>query len=150
MKRKILLILIIALVASVPSMAQYDPNYRSDQNRVRTYSLKIEKFSRMKRTGIGLGIGGTVLTVAGVALISSADWETNTTYNGGQTTTTNDSEGVGGVLMVLAGVPLTATGIVLGIIGNNKVKSYRAKLDGLSVNMLYTPDKKGLVLTYRF
>lgn len=150
MKRNILIILIFAFVISAPAMAQYDPNYRMNQNKVTTYSSKVEKFSRMKRTGIGLGVGGALLTGAGVALISSAEWETTTNNYGGQTTTTSDSEGLGGLLMVIAGIPLTATGVVLGIIGNNKAKSYQSKLEGLSINMLYTPDKRGLALSYRF
>lgn len=149
MKRNIVIILILIMAGSYPSMAQYDPDYKLNERRSELYSRKITTYSKMRKVGLGLGLAGGVLTVAGVSLVSSADWET-TSYGGSTSTTTTDSEGVAGLLMLVVGVPLAVTGIVLGSIGSAKVKSYSKKLNGLSFNIDYTPHRKGVILTYRF
>lgn len=151
MIRNLVCISLLLLSISSTAWAQYDPHYKSktDESRRELYSRKFQSYTKMKKTGIGLGLAGGVLTVAGALMISSADWET-TTSNGSTNVTTDDSEGAAGLAMVIIGVPLSVTGTVLGLIGGAKANSYRRKLEGLSVNVNYGQNHRGLALVYRF
>ena len=143
--------MILTLLCHFAAQAQYDPDYNLNERRAKTYQQKIESYTKLKRTGIGLGLAGGVLSVTGIVMVSNADWETTpNSYGGGSSKTTNDSEGVTGVLMLLVGVPLAATGIVLGSIGSSKVRKYREKLEDVSLNIDYSQQNKGFTLCYRF
>lgn len=148
MKR--ILLLLFAIVLAFPVLGQYDPNYQDRERRAALYESKIGSYTKMKRIGTNLGIGGGALAVVGVGLISSAQWETTTNSNGYSTTTTPDAEGVAGVVMLTIGIPMMVTGIVLNRVGNRKVKDYQERLSRVSFNMDYTPNKKGFVLVYKF
>lgn len=147
MKRIILIALLFSFVANVPVLAQYDPDYKHRERQAELYSSKVTSYYKMKKVGTRLGLTGGVLVVGGVALVSSANWETDP-YTGNLTTT--DSQGVTGMLMLLVGVPLAATGIVLGTIGSKKARSYQEKLNRLSFNGHCSPDKTSLSLMYKF
>jgi hypothetical protein len=114
------------------------------------YQSKVEKFKKMRNGGIAMTIGGAVLTAVGIASVSNADWHQETDYNGNQQYTTNDGSAVAGMFAIAGGVTLVSGGIVLAIIGNNKMKKYQQKLNGLSFNFKCTPQQKGFVLSYRF
>lgn len=147
---KNLLLLLFAIVISLPALAQYDPDYQHRERRAALYESKITSYTKMKKTGSGLGIAGGALSIVGVGLVSSAEWETTTNSYGNSTTTTADAEGVAGVIMLAVGIPMMVTGIVLNRIGNRKVRSYQEKLDRISFNMDYTPNRKGFALVYKF
>ena len=144
------LLLLFAVVFAFPVLGQYDPTYQDRERRAALYESKIESYSKMKRIGSGLGVGGGALAVVGVGLISSAKWETTTNSNGYSTTTTEDAEGIAGVVMLTVGIPLMVTGIVLNRVGNRKVKSYQERLNRISFNMGYMPNNKGFALVYKF
>ena len=119
------------------------------------YQRKVVKFTKMRNTGIGLGIGGAVLTVAGIVMVSQAKWTKQTDDYGYQNNnnsnyTTTDGSGVVGLFSIIVGVPMAVSGIVLGSIGSSKVNYYRQKLNGLSFKVNYTKDVKGLTLAYDF
>lgn len=150
MKKVLLLIWVFVFAIDLTALAQYDPSYKHKDRRAALFAEKIATYTKMKKVGVGLGLAGGVLSISGALLVSSADWETTTGYNGTTNKTTTDSEGVTGLLMLVVGIPLAATGIVLGSIGSHKVKSYQQKLDRLSVKVDYGWHNRGLVLTYRF
>ncbi|MBL3654746.1 hypothetical protein [Fulvivirga sediminis] len=140
------LALILVLINVEFTQAQFDENQL-------TYLRKVEKYGRLKRTGMAMAIGGAVMTTAGVALINQADWvDSNSNGYGGSsnTVTTDDPEGVVGVLFTIVGVPLTITGVVLAIVGNSKEKKYEQKLDRISAGYYRKHGASGLTLTYRF
>lgn len=150
MKRIILITFLFVFISNLPVFAQYyDPDYKHQERREALYERKVASYTKMKRVGTSLGLAGGVLTVSGIALVSSANWETHT-YNGNTSTTTTDSEGITGLLMLVVGVPLAVTGIVLGTIGARKTKSYQERLNKLSFNLDCSPNKTGVAFTYRF
>jgi hypothetical protein len=88
---------------------------------------KVEKFGTMRNSGfVLLGIG-VVSVVAGIAFASNAHWETQSTYTGTQTTT-SDASGGAGIICIAIGVPCTIAGIVLSAIGSGKYREYKTRL----------------------
>lgn len=114
------------------------------QQNIEQY-LKYSKGERYRRTGMGLTIGGAVLTVIGMSLLESAQKVTNA-Y--GQTQyAANDPNARSGALCLVGGVGMLGAGIPLWIAGAHKVKKY--KLEGLSLN-LNPQGRPGLGLGLRF
>jgi len=113
------------------------------------YQLKVIKFNKMKRTGTVLGVAGAVATVGGIALISSADWYTETNAYGQQNTTTDDPNGVIGLVGVIVGVPMLAGGVVLAVIGSKKERQYQEKLNKLSAGYFQRHGAHGITLRLR-
>jgi hypothetical protein len=84
-----------------------------------------------------------------LATIPSAYWNANYGYpipNQDK----YDLQAAEGVIFLAVGIGLLAGGITLSSIGNYKVKSYRHKLDNLSLGVICSPNRQGLSLTYRF
>lgn len=108
------------------------------------YEYKVIRFTKMKHTGVGLTIGGAILSVAGVAMIVNSGYlESNST--------SDDGAGLYllGYLSTSLGVGMTAGGIVLWTIGGRKTKEYNQKLNSFSLNL--NPASHQLVsLSYRF
>lgn len=105
----------------------------------------------MRTTGIIPGVAGAVLTIAGIAKADADDMNNALAkYSGGLNVPAGDPEGERGALMVMLGVPMSVTGIILGIIGSRKVRSYSEKLDKITLDLSYSPQRKGVMLTYRF
>lgn len=146
MKRKLLILSFLISLISTQLFAQIDTRA--------LYQRKVNSYSKMKNIGLGLGIGGGVSTVLGIALMATGDWGTNSTtqsnygYSNSSYNTGPDASVVFGILLLEAGVASGITGIVLGSIGSKKVKFYQAKLNGLSINC--TPKLNGLCLTLKF
>ncbi|MCU4157085.1 hypothetical protein J1N10_13940 [Carboxylicivirga sp. A043] len=141
---KNLFCLLILAALSVNSFAQL-----SDDNRA-LYQSKVENYTKMKKTGTTLGIAGAGLTVIGIALVASADWETETDSYGNSQTTTNDGSGVLGVLSLCAGIPMAVTGIVLGSVGSKKAAEYSRKLENVNVGYFKKGQQKGITLAIKF
>jgi hypothetical protein len=135
-----ILIFFILIVFSFYSFAQVN-------SQKVTYQLKIDKFKRMKSTGIVMIVAGTVATVVGISNISSANYTTNP-YTGQRTT--NDPSAVTGALLVLGGVGLVGGGIPLAIIGSKKSKQYQRKFDELALHLNLNPQQQGLALSLKF
>jgi len=100
----------------------------------------------MKHAGVGLTIGGAVLTVIGVGVMATAETEV---YNYGSYESTNGDKFVMGALATELGVGMTAGGIVLWSIGSSKRNKYMKKMKSLSFNLNPDPRQK-LTLSYKF
>ncbi len=112
-----------------------------------TYQLKIDKYKRMKSTGIIMIVAGTVATVVGISNISSANYTTNP-YTGQRTT--SDPSAITGALLTLGGIGLVGGGIPLTIIGSKKSKQYQRKFDELALHLNLNPLQQGLALSFKF
>lgn len=145
--------MVLFMCSSVYVNGQYYEREKNNDNRKndkRTlYERKVESYTKLKRTGLTLATVGGGLTVAGVVLVASVDWET-IQNNGTTTFNTNDKKGIVGIYALLGGLPMLVTGIILERIGNHKVNEYSEKLYRLNLSMDYKPNYKGLTLTYRF
>ena len=117
------------------------------------YAYKISKYTRMKKTGIGLGVSGGALAVIGLFLVSNADWEqvdNNTSTSVGTSYNTTSASGMVGVLCIIGGVATSTVGIILGSRGSKYVKKYQEKLKHVSLNLIYNSERRGFALRYRF
>lgn len=141
MLKKVFIATILCVIVSHVSWAQ--------QSHAELYQQKVYSYTKMKKTGIGLTIGGIASTVIGVALVSSAEWET-TTDQYGTTTTSDDPRAFGGLLLIGGGISVSVPGIILTSIGSKKSKEYQRKLERLDLGINYKPNNKGVMLTYRF
>jgi len=136
---KTIVSILFILILSVSSFAQID------QQKAQ-YLLKIEKYTRMKNTGIGLTVAGSVLTIAGIVILSNANWVEDSYGN----YTTTDDNAVGGVVCLLGGMGGLGAGIPLAIIGSKNKKKYEAKLQSVSLRINANPQNTGIALVYRF
>jgi hypothetical protein len=142
MIKKITLSFLLLLLLSVTTFSQI--------SKEELYQHKIETYTSLKKTGITfIGIGGGT-TLLGTILLSTAEWETETSPTGQTSTSTSDGSGVFGAVLILVGVPSLITGTVLAIVGNSKTNEYKEKLDRIHVGLNYTPTNKGMKFTYRF
>ena len=121
---------------------------RVDENKL-LYERKVQQYTKMKKTGGTLGIIGGGLTIVGVALVASADWEDEVDEYG-YTTTTTDASGVLGIVSLSAGIPMAVTGIVLNSVGNRKLKEYTQKLENVNVGYFKSGQQNGITLAITF
>ena len=140
MKKIFLFISIVTFIIKPPLLAQKD--YRT------LYERKIVSYTKMKNTGTTLGVAGAGATALGIVLLSNVNWESDSDYN-------NDDDIdalkiMGGINLIIYGNAVAAAGIVLGSVGSAKSKEYQRKLDNLSIGINYTPQQKGISLTYKF
>lgn len=99
--------------------------------------LKYSKGERLRRNGIGLTIGGGVLTVIGISMLSSAHITTTSNAYGQPQYTSNDPNARNGALCLLGGMGMLGAGIPLWIVGAHKVHKYKPA--GLSLNLEVAP-----------
>ncbi len=140
---KVIQSLLLLLVITNSVFAQ------KSEARRNLYQSKIESYTKLKKAGNTIGIVGGGLTLMGVALATSANWETTTDEYGFQTVNTNTSGAIG-VLSICFGVPLAITGIVLNSNGKRKVAEYTKKLENIDVGYYEQGLQKGLTLAIRF
>jgi hypothetical protein len=144
MKKKCWLFLVAVILAVTPVFSQKD--YKQ------LYEHKIHSFNRMKHTGWTLTGIGSGFAFAGSALLitlPSNDRDSHDSDFAGDGLE-DFVQAMGGIICLGVGVGLMAGGITLGSIGSHKVKSYNNKLNNLSLGVICTPRKQGLMLTYRF
>lgn len=109
------------------------------------YIQKAEKYRRMKNTGQILSVGGTVMMVAGIVMLSNVE----TTTNGyGQTTTTGNVGG--GVALYLLGGCAVGAGVPLWIVGGVSQAKYERKLRTVLLTLNVSPRTNGVGIRYRF
>lgn len=136
MKTLSITILLVVFVSHLSLQAQ-------DQ-RKQLYQNKVEKFTTMRNVGVGLTIGGAILTIAGISTMSNAVAEDPNleTDNGA-------SKFLTGYFVTALGVTASGGGIALWAVGGAKKRSYSNKLNSLSLNL--NPSTRHLVsLAYRF
>ena len=91
---------------------------------------------RRKNIGTAMTIGGAVLVVGGIAMVSSADalyYNYSTGSNG--TYDEGDPKGALGILMITGGVGLIIPGLILWSKGGKRYKQYLEEQQELSLNM---------------
>jgi hypothetical protein len=140
---KTLFIALLCTVIVLPVFSQDNTN-----NQKAFYLMKAEKYRRMRNTGATLTIGGTILTVVGIATIANASTTTTTTSSG--TYTTSSGNLGAGVAAYLVGVCSTSAGVPLWIVGGINHGRYRDKYDKLILQANASPRHAGLALTYKF
>lgn len=140
-------IILLGLILLVFTFSVY-----AQQNQNEFYQAKFEHYSKMKSKGIKLGIIGGATTAVGIILLNQADQTKYTDSNGDIFYRTEDSSGIVGLgaLTTVAGIPITVTGVILGIIGSTKEKKYKGKLSQLSLDVKSNSQLTGLSLIYNF
>lgn len=136
MKTLIIFILLAVFASHISVQAQ-------DQKK-QLYLHKVEKFTTMRNAGIGLTVGGAILTIVGISNMSNAIAEDPNLY-----TDESNSKFAVGYLVTILGVTATGGGITLWAIGGSKRKSYLNKLKSLSLNLNPSPYHM-VSLAYRF
>ncbi len=103
-------------------------------------------YGKMKRAGFTVAGVGSAFTVLGIVLVSSADWSTQSTPTGSQTTTSDPAGGFG-LFGLILGIPGTIAGLILGGIGNSKENEYERRYHEFALR--YEPETNKLGLTCR-
>ena len=136
MKNKVIFILLVLLAYHFTLQAQIQ--------KKQLYQQKIEKFTTMRNVGVGLTIGGAILTIAGISTMSNA-----IAQDPNLETENGTSKFMTGYLVTVLGVTASGGGIALWAIGGSKKRSYSNKLNSLSLNL--NPSTRHLVsLAYKF
>lgn len=144
---KTIIIIILLGIFTFPFLSQAQV---LDQKKA-IYQKKVISFTKMKRSGVGLTIGGAILTVGGIALMADGAKQTNNydPYDSYSTYDDPTSKFMVGYITTCIGVGAVAGGIVLWSIGGSKARGYQKKLNSLSLNL--NPGKHQLFsLAYRF
>jgi len=141
MAKIFLIILLSAFIFNTQLLAQIDEKA--------LYKKKVNTYLKLKKNGSTIALLGGGVTLAGVIMVSTVEWQTQSTSTG-TNITTSDPEGVWGLLCIVVGVPVSVTGLVLGKIGYSNAIKYQKKLSGLSMGVNFSPQQKGISLVYRF
>jgi hypothetical protein len=138
MKKYLFITLIAALVINISIRAQMDQR--------QLYEHKIKTYIKTRNAGRVLTIAGVGVTVIGTGLLVS--------YISDQVNYRTDSEYgpkyYGGVYGTALGIDMIIGGVILNSVGSHKVRQYRSKLNNLSMGVIYTPEKQGISLVYKF
>lgn len=135
--KKIFLLIVLGIIAFQVSVTA-----QVDQKAL--YQKKIKSYSNMKGAGIGLTIGGVVMTIIGINVIASAPEDDYNTYE-----IEGEDQILGGVVLTEVGVIMVGGGITLWAIGGSKKAKYTRKLNALCLNLNPSIHQK-FSLAYRF
>jgi hypothetical protein len=105
---------------------------------------RYSKFAKLKAGGNILLALGIPTTVVGVIILANSDIKTTTKDGRIDISSDNILE----ILPLVAGIELSAVGIVFSAIGGKKKKEYARKLKNSSVSVIILPDK--LCINYCF
>jgi hypothetical protein len=111
---------------------------------------KILKFSKMRNTGYTMMGSGALMTMGGIILISSSDWNKTSNGTGSVNYQSNDPKGFAGILLTVVGVGLVGGGTAVTLIGTSHIKKYSRILNNVTMSPLIRSDQSGIMLTYRF
>jgi hypothetical protein len=136
MNTKIILIMLVVFAFHFSLKAQ--------DEKKQLYQHKVESYTTMRNAGVGLTIGGTILTIVGISSMSNA-----LAADPYLETEEMASKYALGALGAGFGMTATGGGIVLWVIGSSKKKYYSQKLNSISLNVNPTPYHL-VSLAYRF
>lgn len=145
MKKAVILILLGLFAFPYALQAQLQSN---EQQR-HFYQDKVVKFSKMKRSGVGLTICGTILTVAGIGMVTESAYRLYNDTHDAPYQQDAETEMALGFCATAVGLTATSGGIVLWIIGASKSNKYRKNLRYFSFDLNPAPNQM-LSLAYRF
>jgi hypothetical protein len=146
------IILALLTIFAIQSSLQAQVAVQINDSQQNLYERKVVSFNKMKRAGIGLTIGGAVLTGVGTGLlIDYFDKYDNRYYDYGFGNDVEDldMEYAIGVGLMSIGITAIGGGVTLWSIGAAKSKSYKRKLNSFSFNL--SPGyRQQFSLAYRF
>lgn len=137
---------IVGFLLLVIAFASFAQERDQDGYTIEDLKAKAAKYKGLQTAGfVLLGLGGVSL-ISGIALMSTAHWES---YSTGTSTgmTTQDAQGGAGIIMLALGVPMTVAGIVLTAIGTSKYREYRERAN---ISSWYDPVKKKASVSVSF
>jgi hypothetical protein len=110
---------------------------------------KIASFQRLKRTGIGLIIGGAIMSGIGIGMIASAGGQTSYETNSNGETSGDLTGGLGAVIASI-GIPVCIAGIIITPIGAKKANEYklRKKQQNCQISLRVRPKAVELVCNF--
>jgi hypothetical protein len=124
-KKIICLLFAIAMMVGTQSFAQQNPE-KPD------YFNQVEKYRKMKNTGAAVTVIGAVLIFSVPIIV----------YGNGDLQTA--------AVVTVVGIAGLGSGIPLYAVGKNNERTYKEKLQGLSVRFNTNYRSTGLTLSYRF
>jgi hypothetical protein len=140
MKKQVLLFVLGIGMVMNPIIGQ--KNYRQ------LYERKIHTYTKMNTCGwVMILTGGGMALGGGILLATLSD---NPGVNTGSGNSNEDLKASEGSFLITVGIGMVAGGLVFKSIGSRKALYYKNKLKNLSMGVIYGPDKRGLMLTYRF
>jgi len=110
-----------------------------DQQKL-LYLKKVEKYRKMRNTGFAFAAIGAGCGIYGLTQLIKSSNNKSGQYVGDPTAP----------YLWLAGAPLFATGITLGLVGTGNYSKYQRKLQTVTINLNYSPRQAGLALVYKF
>jgi hypothetical protein len=136
----------VELMKNIYSIKTYEssPNYLSDSLKDNPDYQKYLRYKRVTNSGVVLMPIGAIICGIGIAGMISTQ---------GDEDLSNPDSFAGPFFSALAiglGGGLFLTGAIKAIAGSTKMQQYKAKLHGFSFDLKYTPNVKGISLTYRF
>ena len=142
MKKTLIIIVIIFL--TIHSFSQFN------LQPISLYQTEMQRPPDFGRIG-GILIGtGTFLTVGGIILASTADWQQNPSYYSERNYSTTDPIAYIGLGTIILGVPMIFTGIVFKII-DRRTRWHNSQIcQKINLNYFQSEHQRGLTLTYRF
>jgi uncharacterized BrkB/YihY/UPF0761 family membrane protein len=140
---KIVIIAVLSVAFSLSASAQFNQQQMN-------YRLKIEKYKKMKTTGILLTVAGGIGLIVGISNLSSATYTTTYTSNGTTQQSSSDPKALSGALLTLGGLVFIGTGIPLTIVGSAASRKYQRKLEATTVHFNITPQQQGIGISYKF
>jgi hypothetical protein len=124
--KKLFVLIVTAILAFQMSVSA------QEYTKKNLYTKKVVSYGKMKNAGIGLTVGGVVLTVIGIATISNA---ATMPYDTQDEMDAADTKLILGTYAATFGIIATGGGITLWAIGGSKKRSYMNKLNSLSLNL---------------
>ena len=144
--KKVVIFILLGLFA-FPSVLQAQLQSTEQQRNI--YQNKVVKFSKMKRSGVGLTICGTVLTVVGIGMVADGAYRLYNDTHNSLNQDDPESEMAIGSCATAIGLTATSGGVVLWIIGASKANKYRKNLRYFSFDLSPAPNQM-LSLAFRF
>ncbi len=130
----ILIVVLVIFFNATTTFAQFDKDKL-------LYTMKAEKYKRMKTTGAVLTVAGGILVAVGISKAG------NYNANGSQSNTNGNADGAVAFLLGMGGL---GAGIPLWIVGAHAERKYLRKLENASIKFNHNYDRSSLSLTYRF
>jgi hypothetical protein len=128
------------------AVAQSETSFEYSCNEL---DAKIASFQRLKGTGIGLIIGGAIMSGIGIGMIASAGGQTYYETNSNGETSGDLTGGVGAVITAI-GIPMCIAGIIITPIGARKANEYKLRKKQQNCQFSLRVRPKAVELVYNF
>jgi len=133
MKNAFILIILLLFAASV-----YSNDYSKSE-----LDQKLNKFKKMRTTGIVLTVVGIPMAAFGIPMYFSESGKQDPND-------LNFGKFIGGAVLMVAGEIMVVGGIVMWAFGNSRVNRYKNLLDQKDSGLSFGLTRKGFGIQYRF